>query len=296
MPVPPAEVRITEDVVRALLRAQLPALADRPLRLEASGWDNEMWRLGDDLAVRLPRRALGVELLGHERRWLPLLASRLPVAIPVPVHLGEPAAGYPWPWTVVGWVPGTTVDRAGGLSARGAAALGATLAALHLPADAGAPFNPGRSVELRDRPRSPTELVADLDAPLRAGLDAVWQDAIDAPAAPTRSWIHGDLHVRNLVCRDGDLAAVLDWGDLCAGDPAVDLGVRWTVLDPATVAAFDAAYGPIDAALQARARGWAALFAAIVVDTHRHDEPEWAAWAQRALHRVAADHTPGRGA
>lgn len=288
MPIPPAEVRITQDVVRALLREQLPALADRRLRLVASGWDNEMWRLGDDLAVRLPRRALGVELLEHERRWLPVLAPRLPAPIPVPVHLGDPGAGYPWPWTVVEWVDGTTVDRGGGLSARGAALLGSTLAALHLPADARAPFNPGRSVELRDRPQTPVELVADLDAPTRERLDAVWQDALDAPPAPVRTWIHGDLHVRNLVCRHGDLAAVLDWGDLCAGDPAVDLGVRWTVLDPATVDAFDAAYGPIDAALEARARGWAALFCAIVADTHRDDDPAWAALARGALERLAA--------
>jgi len=291
--VPAAEIEITEDLVRDLLRAQVPALAERPLRRAASGWDNEMWRAGEDLAVRLPRRALGGELIERERAWLPELADRLPVPVPAPVHVGVATDAFPWTWLVVPWFPGTTVDRDGALTADGAAALGHALVALHVRAPEAAPHNPYRSVALRERPQSPAQILGTTTP----GLDAAWAAALDASPAPHRSWIHGDLHVRNIVSRHGDVAAIVDWGDLCAGDPAVDLSARWTVLEDDTVAAFDAAYGPVDAALDARARGWAALFCAIVIDAHREDDPAWAARARRTLDRlVAAAPARGRGA
>lgn len=284
MGVPPADIEITEDLVRALLRAELPALADRPLRLAASGWDNEMWRLGDDLAVRLPRRELGGELIEVERVRLPELAARLPVAVPAPVHVGAPTSGFPWTWLVVPWFPGTTVDRDGALGASGAATLGGALAALHVPAPSDAPHNPGRSIALRDRPRSPAEILGRADP----RLDALWSAALGAPEATVRCWIHGDLHVRNVISARGELAAIIDWGDLCGGDPAVDLGARWTVLEDDTRAAFDAAHGPIDAALDARSRGWAAVFCAIVIDAHREDDRAWATRAEESLERLVA--------
>lgn len=108
---PPAEHDIDEDLVRRLLEAQHPDLADRELGYVTDGWDNVTYRLGDDLAVRLPRRAVAAELFESEQRWLPVLASRVDVAVPEPVRAGRPGAGYPWPWSVVRWIPGTPVDR-----------------------------------------------------------------------------------------------------------------------------------------------------------------------------------------
>jgi len=75
--VPPAEVPIDEALVCGLLAAQHPDLAELSLRLAGEGWDNAIWRLGQHLAVRLPRRPLAVDLIAHERRWLPGLALRL---------------------------------------------------------------------------------------------------------------------------------------------------------------------------------------------------------------------------
>ena len=107
---PPAEFAIDERLVRVLLEHQHPDLADRPLSFLAAGWDNATYRLGDDLAVRLPRIAAGDALIRNEQRWLPKLAERLPIPIPAPVRTGRPGAGYPWHWSVVPWFPGRSTD------------------------------------------------------------------------------------------------------------------------------------------------------------------------------------------
>ncbi|WP_284690363.1 phosphotransferase [Paraconexibacter algicola] len=261
------------------------------MRHAGSGWDNELWRLGDDLVVRLPRRALGATLVEHEQRWLPQLADRLGVPVPVPRHLGEPAPGYPWRWHVAPWLPGSTADRRP-LSAAGARRLGAVLARLHVAAPPDAPANPHRDGHVARRP-APLPLLAAAGGPApgtdTGALARVWERACAAPPAPGCHWIHGDVHVRNVLTGpDGDLAAVLDWGDLCAGDPAVDLSARWTTVPAAHEAAFLAAYGPVDPALEDRARGWALVFATIVHVAHRDDDPAFAAVARATLTRLAA--------
>ncbi|QDY75324.1 phosphotransferase [Streptomyces qinzhouensis] len=130
------QMMITADLVRDLLRDQHPDLADRPIALGARGWDNQLWRLGDDLAVRLPWATESAdELLRKERAWLPALAPRLPLPVPVPQRIGEPSERFPRPWTVTTWVQGEPADRAP--VTRGANAadrLAAFLTALHRPA------------------------------------------------------------------------------------------------------------------------------------------------------------------
>jgi len=103
---PAAEIDIGDDLVRRLLAEQHPDLAALPLTLVANGWDNAIFRLGGDLAVRLPRRELGADLVVNEQRWLPQLAPRLPLPVPVPLRIGLPNGDYPWNWTVVAWHDG----------------------------------------------------------------------------------------------------------------------------------------------------------------------------------------------
>src|SRR5947209_3358610 len=107
---PPVELEIDEALVRRLLSAQHPDLAERSISLAASGWDNAIFRLGHDLAVRMPRRAIGATLIEHEQRWLPTLAPSLPVPIPTPVRVGAPGQDYPWRWSVTPWFEGETAD------------------------------------------------------------------------------------------------------------------------------------------------------------------------------------------
>ncbi|MCW3041199.1 MAG: serine/threonine protein kinase [Solirubrobacterales bacterium] len=285
MGVPPAEIAVDEDLVRGLLRDQHPDLADLPLELVAGGWDNDTWRLGDALAVRVPRRAFAVELIELEQRWLPVLAPALPVPVPAPVRVGGPGADYPWPWSVVPWFAGRTA-AARTLSPAGARALGDALHALHVPSAADAPRNPYRSVALAGRPDPLEALEALCDREAPRPLTRCWRRALAAAPAPTTlRWIHGDLHARNLiVAADGGLAAIIDWGDVAGGDPAVDLSVLWTVLEPGLHGAFCAGYGPVEGALLDRARGWALCFG--VIFAALEDDPDAAALGRLTLTRL----------
>ncbi|MDP9869608.1 MULTISPECIES: aminoglycoside phosphotransferase family protein [Streptosporangium] len=298
------EIEISAELVRDLLRDQHPDLADRPVRLGARGWDNQLWRLGDDLAVRLPWATQDAdELLRKEHTWLPVLAPRLPLPIPVPQRLGEPSALFPHPWTVTTWVPGEPADRAPvARGAEAATALAAFLTALHRPAPEevdtdgrgrGGPLA-GSSEWVAQQLASATELglIPDPDA-----VRAVWDDAAAAPGwAGPALWLHGDLHPANVLTADGTICGVIDFGDLFAGDPAVDLAAAWTLLPDDTADRFHAAYRPApDAATLRRARGWAVIRALVglhVGDAGVHGRPggkaTWGPPAHAALRRLIA--------
>src|ERR1700722_19743881 len=131
---PAAEIDISPDLVCRLLAAQHPDLARLPVSVLANGWDNLICRLGDDLLVRLPRRALGARLAEHEQRWLPVRAGRLPLPVPAPVRVGRPDANYPWSWSIVPYLPGRTAAEEPPDPGAAASAMGGFLAALHEPA------------------------------------------------------------------------------------------------------------------------------------------------------------------
>ena len=212
-----------------MLSAQFPALAALPLTLVDEGWDNVTFLLGTELAVRLPRRELAVKLLLHEQLWLPVLADRLLLKIPVPIHFGQPDSGFPWPWSIVRWIPGTTADSHD-FSAAEIQLLVATLQSLHQPASSDAPENPFRGVPLHTRHPGVVERLIrqenrpEVDAPR---LAALWEELCSTPASTNRVWLHGDLHPRNVIIRDGTLVGLIDWGDLNGGDAATDLACAW---------------------------------------------------------------------
>lgn len=286
---PAAEVDVSVGLVERLLAEQMPDLAGLPLRLLANGWDNVLLRLGDDLVVRLPRRALAAALVDHELRWLPRLAPRLPLPVPVPVRAGRAARGYPWSWSVVPYLPGDVAARTPPDDEEATAtALGAFLAALHEPAPADAPVNPFRGVPLPDRADA---VLARLDA--LPGLDrgavlAVWHDAAGAPPwSGPPLWLHGDLHPANVLVHRGRVSGVIDFGDVTAGDPATDLAVAWTLLPLSCHGALREAYGGVDDDTWVRARGWA-LALSLAYLAHSADEPVMAAVGRRGLRAVLA--------
>lgn len=276
---PPPEATIDLSLAHALIRDQHPELADLELVLVDEGWDNVTFRLGRDHALRIPRRSAAVQLLLNERRWLPQLAPRLPVEAPVPVFDGFASPRLEWPWSIVRWVRGATADTAT-LHDDQAPVLARTLRALHHPAPAEAPANPFRGVPLSERREAVEERLERLRL---TQLRGPWARALEAPVARERVWLHGDLHPRNVVVREGRLAGMIDWGDLCGGDPATDLACAWMLFDAPARRAFLDAYAPSED-VEARAAGWAVFFTSALLDTR---EPRHVRIGEAALGRFA---------
>ena len=287
---PAAEVEIDPSLVRGLLADQHPDLAVLPLEAGVPGWDNAIFRLGRELVVRLPRRAIAVRPLENEQRWLPELAPRLPLPIPVPVRVGVAGRGFPWPWSVCPWFEGETAAETPFDQAAAARDLGAFVAALHAPAPDDAPANEFRGGALAGRSAILEERLALLAGTVDAeAVRARWRAALAAPYdAGRRVWLHGDLHPANLVVRNGRLAAVLDLGDLTGGDPATDLAAAWMFFDPDARRVFRDAAGAPDADTWARARGWA-LSHGIACLASSADNPRMHAVGARTLANVLAD-------
>jgi aminoglycoside phosphotransferase (APT) family kinase protein len=296
------ETEITAGLIRDLLRDQHPDLAGLPLREVDGGWGNQMWRLGDELAVRIQRMDTDPGHQLTERRWLPLLAPRLPLPVPVPVRSGAPSGRFPKLWTVMTWVPGLPLDR--GSITRGehaADTLAAFLRALHVAAPAGAPADTGRGAHPKDSTDGFEHFFRSVDpdaiGPGAAGVRAVWDDAVAAPAwEGPPVWVHGDLHPANVVVSGGTLAGVVDFGDMFAGDPALDLAAAWVVLPAGAAARFFAAYGQADEATVRRARGLAVLKSLFLMLMGQNGDrglpggkPAWGPAGRAALDRVLSE-------
>ena len=267
------ELRIDEALVRSLLAARSTSYAGLTLRrLGASGSSNALFRLGDDLLVRLPRQPGGSSSLASERRWLPYVAASLPVPVPEILEVGEPGFGYPEHWSVVRWLEGEVPDvPAAGEAprldlARDLAAVVTALHGLDVPdaavVDPGLRWYRGRPVagmdastrEAIEACRAIEGLDLDLDA-----CTAVWADAMALPGVADvvePRWHHADLLAENLLVRDGRLAGVLDFGGLAVGDPTVDLAVSWEVLDAVARASFRDLVD-VDEETWLRGRAWA---------------------------------------
>ena len=247
------ELDLDEALVRRLLAEQFPEWQELPLqRIEPSGTVNAIFRLGDELSVRLPRREGPAEPGSVELEWLPKLASQLPVEVPVPVAQGRPGADYPWFWEIHAWVQGEVVP-VDELDARQAARdLAALVQALQRVDPTAAP--PGRGVPLGVRDEQMRYWWARFDGDPRAW--EAWQRALAAPpwdGPPV--WHHGDLDCRNWLVQDRKISGVIDWGSMGVGDPACDVMVGWKLHSAAARDAFREAL-PTDDATWERARGW----------------------------------------
>jgi aminoglycoside phosphotransferase (APT) family kinase protein len=248
------ELEIDEGLVRRLLANQFPQWLELPLSpVEHAGTENAVFRLGDDLAVRLARRKGPTQPGGKEIEWLPRLAPLLPLEIPVPVVQGQPTAEYPWYWGVHAWVDGETASAEQIDAIQAARDLAAFIAALQQADPTSAPK--GRGVQLAKRDEEIRYWLARFDGD--PAVTAEWERALAAPAwdgPPV--WHHGDLDVRNWLVRDGRICGVIDWGAMGVGDPACEVMVAWKLHSGAARDAFREAL-PVDDATWERARGWA---------------------------------------
>jgi aminoglycoside phosphotransferase (APT) family kinase protein len=291
------EVDTDVSLVGRLLAAQFPPWADLPIRpVPSAGTDNALYRLGDDMVVRLPRLLVAIGQVDKEHRWLPRLAPLLPLAIPVPLGQGAPGEGYPWHWSVYRWLAGenATIER---LAAprQAATELGQFIAALQRIDPTGGPppgaHNSFRGVPLEMRDPETRAAIATLHGTLDAGaLTAAWEAALQAPAwRGPPVWIHGDLQSGNLLAQHGRLRAVIDFGCLGVGDPACDLQVAWNLLSAETRHVFRAALA-VDDATWARGRGWALSVGLVALPYYQSTNPVLAGISRRAIAQALADH------
>jgi aminoglycoside phosphotransferase (APT) family kinase protein len=291
-----ADLNITDDLVRGLLASQAPELLDGGLHHFAHGWDNESYLIEREgpapLLVRMPRREVAAQCLINEQRCLPAIAARLPIPVPVPLVHGMPTEDYPFAWSVVPYLHGT-VARDVGPAERGPAAepLAETFVALHIEATGSPPSHATRGVPLSVRAAGIRQLITELRTdPTHQAYpwDVIlqhWNSWSGAPAWPKPPvWLHGDPHPGNVLL---DPLALIDFGDVTAGDPAGDLAIAWLMFEPTDRARFQArvdALGNYDAHLWTRARAWALVYALVML---RFDATGLAPIARRVLHEVA---------
>ena len=282
--------------VRRLLAAQFPRWAQLPLVLVDSwGTDHDVYRLGAELSVRMPRTAWATDQAAKERRWLPVLAPHLPVAVPEQLAAGEPGAGYPFRWSVYRWVAGRCPERAVDDLDVLAGDLARFVLALRAVGTQGAPPL---------RPGARGAALADLDEGVRGALERLgdrvdgaavlrlWEESLAAPphAGPGR-WLHGDLLPGNLLVRDGRLGGVIDFGALGVGDPACDLQPVWNVFEGPSRRRFLDGLAA-DAASVLRGRGWTIAQTVVALPHHWDTNPGLVRQASRALAAVLADPRP----
>lgn len=290
------EVETSVALARRLLAAQAPQWASLPITpVRSGGTDNAIYRLGEDLGVRLPRIESATAQAEKEFVWLPRLAPLLPLAVPVPLARGAPGEGYPWEWSVYRWLTGETASIAHlddpNQAARDLA--GFITALWGVPTVGWPPPEPPESY--RDTPlASRDEAVREALAALRGQLDdaavvAAWERSLAAPVwDAARVWIHADLLPLNLLVDRGRLSAVIDFGLLGLGDPAVDVMPAWTLFTGESRATLRAALA-VDDATWERGRGWALSFGLIALPYYQRTNPALAAVARRAIDEVLAE-------
>jgi aminoglycoside phosphotransferase (APT) family kinase protein len=277
------EIATDVSLVDELIGTQFPRWHGLPItQVVHGGTDHAIYRLGDELAVRLPRIAWSQGQAERDAVTLPRLAPHLPVAVPEPLELGEPTENYPYPWAIVRWLDGDIaaveeVDESTGIR------LAELIQALHGIDAAGEPWTTYRGrLDNADSDERVRRSIAQIGGDPR--LLAVWEDALGAPRwdQPGR-WLHADLHQGNLLFTDGELTGVIDWGCSGVGDPAGDLMTAWLFLDERGRKAFRRELGEFDDAAWARARGWALELAVVALPYYRDTNPFLAGVARRTL-------------
>ena len=274
---PDAEVSIDLALVRELIAAQVPQWAHEEISYLATGWDNEVYRLGESLLIRLPRRQLGEDIGAKERRWLPQLAQDSGVEIDLAIFEGQPTSSYPFTFSICPYVPGISAARLNRQERDGYAEdFARLLSALHQPANSNEPRSDFRGCPLRLVDVRTRDQISTLDPSLQRAALELWQEALDAEeyrGSPV--WLHGDPHPSNTVI-DGEspslTVSLIDYGDLCIGDPASDLGMCWMHFTSAGIRRALEAYGiAVGSPTWKRARGWGLRYAMMTANLGADD-------------------------
>lgn len=288
--IPDPEFPINEDLVLRLLQTQHPCLAHLPISFLKNGGDNCSYRLGDNYIVRLPRRVVADQLIQNELQYLPDIAQRLPVPTSAACYRGEPCDFYPWHWVITRWLPGQTANLSSPQPSS-AKQWANILKVLHLPAPKDGPKNPFRGVPLTQRAESCEERIhrlRDKNAIDFEKVNTIWQTGLDADPTFETRWLHGDMHPLNVLCSDGNIVGLIDWGDICTGDIATDLASFWMLFkDDIAHHSIQHDYGAGPAEIL-RAKASAVFFAMVLLDSGLGINKEQVGVAQQILNRLGA--------
>ena len=296
---PEPRLNVPAAQVRRLVASQFPEYAGLPLRpVERNGWDNHTFRLGETMAVRLPTASRYAGQIAKEQIWLPRLAPQLPFPIPEPVALGQPGAGYPFPWSINRWIDGENASRDSVPNLNDFAGdLAGFLKALHRAGTEGAPvsglhcFYRGGDLGVYDQETRDAIRMLGSAVDARACL-SVWEAALSSRWESGPVWVHGDLAVGNLLVKDGRLCAVIDFGCCCIGDPACDLVICWTFLKGESRQLFRSAM-QLEASTWMRAGGWALWKALITLVKEPAPKRNGSETAELIAELVAEPTRPG---
>lgn len=277
---PDGRAGIDASLVKRLISAQFPHWSHVPvIPVEVDGWDNRTYRLGTDMTVRLPTAAGYVAGVAKENEWLPRLAPQLPLPIPQVLGAGVPGEGYPHPWSIRNWLPGSTLEFQDLTDpVEFATDLAAFLRALQNCDTTDGPIAGAHSFYRGTSPAYYDAETRDCLADLEGRIDAdrateVWEAAVKSAWHGAPVWFHGDIATGNLLVQDGRLSAVIDFGTSGVGDPACDLVITWVTLTGAARERFRSAVAQ-DAGTWARARGWGLWKAMLQLSGRSHTDPE----------------------
>ncbi|WP_328580942.1 aminoglycoside phosphotransferase family protein [Streptomyces sp. NBC_00370] len=293
---PDGRAGIDAALVERLIAAQFPQWGGLPVTpVSVDGWDNRTYRLGERLTVRLPTAAGYVPAVAKENRWLPLLAPSLPVPVPPVLGAGVPGEGYPFPWSVRGWLDGETAqpERVGDWR-QFAISVAEFLLALQRCDATGGPLGGEHSWYRGASPAHYDDETRRCLTALKGLIDteraaAVWEAALATEWTGDPVWFHGDIAPGNLLVKDGKLAAVIDFGTSGVGDPACDLVIAWGMLSGDSRDAFRRTVAQ-DAGTWARARGWALWKAMLVLSQSVGSDPALAAVNRHIIGEVLDDY------
>jgi aminoglycoside phosphotransferase (APT) family kinase protein len=289
-------VSIDVSLIQRLIADQFPEWAGLPVKpVEFSGWDNRTFHLGEHMTVRLPSDEEYSQQVEKEQLWLPKLAPQLPLPIPTPLAMGKPGEGYPCHWSIYNWIDGNTasIERISNLQ-QFATALAEFLVALQKCNAIGGPVagqhNFYRGGELATYDAEARQAITILENKIDSDtVTELWNTALASIWSRSPVWVHGDIAIGNLLVDQGQLSAVIDFGQLCIGDPACDLAITWTFFKGESRDAFRAAIS-LDRATWERARGWTLWKALIVYAGLPGTNPLEAERSRQIINEVLEDH------
>ncbi len=265
---PIAEIKIDESLVTELVFKQFPELSHLELKFVDEGWDNVNYKLGSEYLVRLPRRQLGADLIKNEIKYLKEIAPKLSLPIPSPLFIGKPESFYKWDWTVLPWFEGESADIEKPNKDQ-ALRLAEFLKNLHHQKIIG-PKSANRGVSLLEKqealiPRM--ERLKNKTNYFNSHIQTLWNQSLKIDSNHHSNLLHGDLHARNIVVKDGIIQAIIDWGDICSGDPATDLASFWMLFPDKKIREEALEFYGVDRDLKSKSIGWAIYFATVLLDT-----------------------------